>query len=842
MRCMSNLSPRTKRWLLRAALFVLYFAIACLITWPLIPQLGGMLVGRTSDAMVHYWNGWWFQQALQSGQSPFQTGLLNYPEGVSLVTHNFALLNIMPWLLLEPILGGITAYNLIILLYLALCGWAMFLLAGELLDHPQAAFIAGLIYMAWPFRLSQLDHPNLIATFWIPIFLLFLIRTLRGSRWLDALWAGLALAMVGYTRWQLLVPLSFMTLIYLLGSVKTWLPHWRETLPRLGLTALVAIVALLPPAVILLREQMASDLSADVIYKQDEQSMSTDLLAYVTPSKRHFALKEMTKPLIDNYYPDRTPGRRYPTYIGITVLILAAIGLIKRWRDTWVWLFMALVLIALAAGMAWRVNGQLVAVVPTLYKLLAPLQVARLMRIPERYALFLALPASLLAAYGWLSVIQSKRLSRWSPILTLLLSVIILFEYQSTPLQSQYTDYNKDVFEQLAQEPGDFAILNLPLRYRFSKEYLYEQTIHHRSILQGHVSREPDNLYRFIEQKEWLYTLPELAADPGYVMAQLREANVAYVVLSKYLLEDSVWRLWKRHMPYAPYYSDDRYLVYATTPEFGRDLEPPLEALPGLGSVASSLTTFCSTEQVVAVAAMTWATTAPLSNDYAVQLSVAADETGEEVPTSMAPLIDAWPTSQWPAGTVVRQAYTLNLPPETGPYTVALRLFDQQNGTPLGEPLFEEQVDSASCTIDAGAAAEANILFGDSLRLLAYNIGLEEDILAITLYWLGQERPPDAYKFFIHLYDPRTKEIVAQIDTMPLNYQLPTSDWQSGELVADEINLVLAGIAPGEYELGIGVYDAETGERLPLSTMTKPLQISEDGRLLLPDVIRIPQE
>ena len=117
----------------------------------------------------------------------------------------------------------------------------MYLLAEELLSNAQAAFIAGLIYMAWPFRLSQLDHPNLLATFWIPLFFLFLIRTLRRGRWQDALAAGVALALVGYTRWQLLVPVSFMTGIYLLGSMKQWLDYWKQTLPLLALAAGVAI-------------------------------------------------------------------------------------------------------------------------------------------------------------------------------------------------------------------------------------------------------------------------------------------------------------------------------------------------------------------------------------------------------------------------------------------------------------------------------------------------------------------------------------------------------------------------------------------------------------------------
>ena len=839
MRAMADLSSSKGRWLFLLAIYILYFIIACLITWPLITQLGDLLVGRTTDAMVHYWNGWWFQQALQMGQSPFFTDLLNYPEGVSLVTHNFALLNIMPWLLLEPLIGGIPAYNLIILLYLALCGWAMYHLAYELLSQREAAFIAGLIYMAWPFRISQLDHPNLIATFWVPFFFLFLIRTLRDGRWLDALWAGIALALVGYTRWQLLIPVSLMTLVYLLARIRDWLPRWRETLPRLVVTAGVAIAALLPPAVMLAREQINTDFSADVIFEYDEQSMSTDLLAYLLPSRRHFALRETTRELIDRYYPDRTSGRRYPVTIGYSVLLLAIIGLVKRWRSTWVWLLMALIFIGLAAGMVWRVNGQTITAVPTLYKLLAPLQVMRLLRVPERYVIFLALPAALLAAYGWLTLISSRRLSRWWLPLTFLLGIVILVEYQSTPLQSVYTDYDKTVFEHLAQEPGDFAILNIPLRYRFSKEYMFDQTFHERPILQGHVSREPDNLYRFVKESKWLSGMPELEIDPGFLMAQLQDAGVGYVVLSQHQLEDATWRLWRRHVPYEPYYKDDRYLVYATAPEYGRDLDQPLEIAPGLGFVEQTLSAYCASDKTIGVANITWATTGSPPADYGLVLKAVSAKSGAESNTPLLPLVESWPTSQWTENAVTQQAYTIVLPPEENPHTVALQIVDQQQNIAVGEPVSLGEIDGEQCAIDAGAAQAGDVLFGDNLRLLSYLVTESDEDLLVKLNWLSEKRPGVAYKFFVHVFNKETKEIVAQVDTMPLNWRLPTTDWKSGELVADEIRLSLEGVPPGEYALAIGIYEEETGERLPVTNNNESLRTSGDSRLILKDLEKI---
>ncbi|NCF66230.1 MAG: hypothetical protein GWP61_09650 [Chloroflexi bacterium] len=827
------------RWLSLAILSAVYFAIACLITWPLFRKLGTHLVGRTSDAMVHYWNGWWVQQALSLGQSPFQTSYLSFPEGVSLVTHNFAWLNILPWLLLEPLIGGVWAYNLIVLFSLTLCGLAVYLLADELLHNGQAAFIAGLIYMAWPYRQSQLDHPNLIATFCIPLFFLFLIRTLRGLRWRDAIFAAIALALVGYTRWQLLLPAVFMAIIYVAGTAKQWLRQWKALLPRLGLLAILAIFALLPPAVMLIREQAASSFSANIFLRHDEQIMSTDLLAYVTPGKRHFILGELTKPLYDRYYPDRSSGRRYPAYVGLSVLLLAFIGIVRRWREAWIWLLMAVLLAGLASSMILRVNGQLLENVPTLYRLLAPLQIARLIRVPERYVLFMALPISMLAAYGWFSLVATKRLARWSIALTLLLAMIILFEYLSLPTRAQYVDYDKTILRQLAREPGSFAVLNVPIRYRFSKEYMFEQTYHERPILQGHVSREPENLYRFINDNSWFSGLPDLATDPGFVMAQLNNAKVAYVLLSKHWLEEPTWQLWKQHVPYAPYFEDDRFLVYATTPQFGRDLQPPAEILPGLGTVEKNLSAFCSEEQIVAVADLTWANTESLPEDYEVSLVARSVKTGQQSESPLTPLAGTWPASQWPANSITRHAYSIALPPDEAPYSLSLQLFQSGVAEPHAASIDLGQIDDTSCSIAAGSAPTANLPFGDKLRLLAYDVQQEEGNLALTLYWLAEERPAAAYKFFVHVYDPQTDAIVAQIDTMPQEWRLPTTIWSSGELVADEINLSLADVPPGDYKVAIGVYDAETGQRLPVGAADHQLTVTADGRLHLPHTVKI---
>jgi hypothetical protein len=272
-----------KRWGL--VVLLAYVGAAIVMTWPLAARLTTHLPGHTTDTLVHYWNGWWVRQALSAGESPFQTPYLFYPRGLSLAYHNFAWLNVAAWLILEPLVGGLAAYNLPFLANLVLCGLAAFLLAHELTGDKRAALLAGLIYQCWPSRLGQLDHPNLISTQWIPLFLLFLHRAARRGRWQDGLLAGAFFALTGYVRWQLLIPAAIVGGIYLAWAALDRRMHWRRGALALLLAGTVAVAALAPPILLLMRQQRATP--TDLLVEEDETVMQTDLLAYLTPGPSH---------------------------------------------------------------------------------------------------------------------------------------------------------------------------------------------------------------------------------------------------------------------------------------------------------------------------------------------------------------------------------------------------------------------------------------------------------------------------------------------------------------------------------------------------------------------------
>jgi len=68
-------------------------------------------------------------------------------------------------------------------------------------------------------------------------------------------------------------------------------------------------------------------------------------------------------------------------------------------------------------------------------------------------------------------------------------------------------------------------------------------------------------------------------------------------------------------------------------------------------------------------------------------------------------------------------------------------------------------------------------------------------------------------------------QIWAGVDRQPQGGAAPTSGWGKGQTIVDEYELVVAPDAPPDvYEVEVGLYLAETGDRLDL--------LDQDGRLM----------
>ncbi len=109
--------------------------------------------------------------------------------------------------------------------------------------------------------------------------------------------------------------------------------------------------------------------------------------------------------------------------------------------------------------------------------------------------------------------------------------------------------------------------------------------------------------------------------------------------------------------------------------------------------------------------------------------------------------------------------------------------------------------------------------FAAPLALLGYDLNGsprgDTAALSVALYWRALAPIATAYTVFVQLLDMGGALAVGW-DNPPCRGTCPTDTWLAGEFVRDEYLLPLSGLPPGEYTLHVGLYDPETGERLPV--------------------------
>ena len=833
-------------------IFFLYCLITVAVTWPAVMRLNGAIPGSEGDALNHLWTFRWIKHALLNGQNPFFSDLLYYPQGVSLLTHNIAWVHIAAWLPLQALVGEAAAYTFVFLLIFPLNGLALFLLAGEVTGSAPAAVVGGLIAAFWPYILSHHNHPNLILIAWIPLTLLTLRRLLDDGRWQDAVLTALFLALTGLTRWQLLImaaPLLGLYLLYELASERVQIS--RRLLGLLLATGTGAALLMAPLLLPVIANQITRE-DPDSLFVA-ETPQQTDLLAYVLPNRYHPLWGEA----VYNWYDNVGVNKTYTPFAGFTVLLLILIGLWRQWRAARFWLVVALLYVLLALGSSLQVNG--VALMPLPMAWLEDLFLIQIVRHPDRFNVILSIPVAILAAYGVQSIIERFAVNENHPagtglrrpasaaiVLVGSFALLIMGEYMVS-----YPLYPLDTpawYGQLAQDEEWFGIVDLPLGSRsYDKEYMLYQFTHGKPLVGGHVSRLPEDAYTFINSVPLLRELrenPTLPPDLSNVAEQLRllhAEDVRYLVLHKKFLSDEQEAEWQRWLVLPPLYADDDVLVYKTavTPADVTINQPVTGATTGdldFGLIQVTVTPETAAPGAWVTVDLDWGSKTAVANEYSMCLLLANES--ETVREKCEPLAPDWPTSRWQAGEIVHLRQSLQIDPfwPAGAYTFSVSLQSAQEEIAA--------IPAASLFIEGRQrqfgppqpAQETAVTWEDVIRLAGYDTAVGET-LDLTFHWQAVRRMEQSYKVFVHLINSDNNSLVAQADAVPQQWTYPTNWWEAGEYITDNVQLPLDGIAPGMYEIRVGLYDSASGERLlpysadgssfadgvvPLNTVTIP--------------------
>jgi len=503
-----------------------------------------------------------------------------------------------------------------------------------------AALVAGLIYAFAAHRAiyAAMGHYDMVTTQWLPFYVLYLLRTIRaargrksdpetgrekaatprsrlvGSRVVrNGILAGLFFTLAVLAEMIFGVFLGILTLIVLACELRrpTGNLRTRGTALLLGLVVIGVTTAVLWSPVLV---PIAKEFSTGEYALEgwgDAIKLSTDLVGLFTPTALH---PVWGGDWVQELRAVEEGSARFSdvntVFLGYVTLALALLGLWRHRGRVRLWAWTALVFGLFCLGPLLQINGRyrfdldgLEMSVPLPYALLHYIPIVQSNRAPNRNSVLLMLGLAVLAGYGVVWLLQriqgeaaaggegslktvthalpaSPARSRLALSVALVLAAAILFEHAAVPLPLTEASVPA-VYEQIGAEPGEFAVMQLPLGWRTSfgpigserTQVEYYQTVHGKPIIGGNIARSPSfkmdyfgriPLFRALTDLE-MYREPDPETDAA---ARSQAASLMQLYDVRYLIMlPPIQGRWP--------YQD----TYARTWEYAREVMP-LEAEP----------------------------------------------------------------------------------------------------------------------------------------------------------------------------------------------------------------------------------------------------------------------
>ncbi len=243
-----------------------------------------------------------------------------------------------------------------------------------------------------------------------------------------------------------------------------------------------------------------------------------------------------------------------------------------------------------------------------------------------------------------------------------------------------------------------------------------------------------------------------------------------------------------------------------------------------------------------------WRALSDVTNGYGFVLQL-IDTQGQLIESGLRYRLgtEAYPTSRWQPGEVIRGQYNYTIPawplqPSHGKAEMRVTLLDRTGVICGTASLFSLEVQETERLFEPPspqyALPEGSL--GGLVSLVGYDLTADSvrpsDTFKLVLYWQALAPMDKSYTVFAHLLDGEN-QVRAQKDNLPVGGARPTTGWVPGEFIIDEYELVVeADASPGEYLLEVGMYDASTGERLPALDVEDMIL---DDRIVLPTKIQV---
>jgi hypothetical protein len=533
----------------RVAIVSFYLLIACLALDALIANFTTAMPGivklqasndiQPSEFDIFFWDLWWVRHAIVDLHvSPLYTHSVVYPFVSPLAGHTLALLWGIFSVPFQAIFGLIPTFNAIEVLSFVLAGVAMYAFVRKHVQRVSVALLAGLIFAFTPAMIQRasVGHLDKLSIFWLPLCLLLWDKVIETRRWTWAVITGLCLYLSWLTDFQqtmwtflLLGPYVIYTLIkpQRHGDIEN---NTRLRVPVSPWLVVIMLAGLIVPA----------------LFAPLPQLLEANQLNY--PPARvedtaYFAFQ------IQDLFTRSTNGD-FTIGLLLPLLVLISIPFIRRDGERWFWLIVGLGCFILALGPFIEIGG---ARIDLPYALLHRL-LGHQYRTPLRF-----MTPAVLALTMVVCLTLDRSVFRWKGLIDRVwaqrafvvgLMVLFIWDYDLLKPFPITTMPDYQAYRSIAQQPGDFTVLELPIGVRTGfamvgrgETLQYYAPFHQHPTPTGYLSRLPNEVLDYFYSDPLLgaltlsHGLPPQAEVDAQLSQLIQDWKIGYVVLHRDLLE-----------------------------------------------------------------------------------------------------------------------------------------------------------------------------------------------------------------------------------------------------------------------------------------------------------------
>lgn len=499
-------------------MLLLFSALAVAHTWPLASDPGRLSRNSNADTVLNEWIVAWVAYQAPRDIGQLWNANIFHPEQNTLA-YSEPLLT--PAAIGAPLLWSghspVFVYNILILVGLALTGWATCLLMWRWSGDITAGIVSGVIVAFNAHTLTRLPHLQALHIEFLPLALLMLDAVLApdaplGRRLKHAGLLALCVVLQGATSYYTLVFTSLALVLGWLVRPQDWMTRRaRAAVPALALAAVVAVVALLP---VLLPYRNLGHLRTI----EDVARYSASWSSYLaSPARVHYDTWSAA------WFSQSGDTALFPGATAIC-LGLVAIGMGIAWRDTRARMALAFGLAGVALSFGPSMPG-----FSTLFNWIPPLQG---IRNAARFGFLLTIALAILSGFAVSALRRRWSGARWMPAATL--GVIALANLDALAAPIGYVRPDRVATLHASLRGTDAVVVHIPFytpdRLFRNAPYLLESTANWRPMLNGYSGFVPDS---YVEHARDLAGFPDARA-----LDALRAAGVTHIFVHDRALRD----------------------------------------------------------------------------------------------------------------------------------------------------------------------------------------------------------------------------------------------------------------------------------------------------------------